>query len=73
MAGALLRYPIQPTGPSGRMLLGPGIGALSLGFAPVGHIAAGATWHFTAWYRDPQGPCAATYNASDVLSVTFSP
>lgn len=42
-------------------------------FPPAGHIAAGSTWHFAHWYRDPGGPCGSTYSTSSALSVTFTP
>lgn len=37
-----------------------------------GPIAAGETWNFQCWYRDPQGG-GANFNLSDGLSVIFCP
>ena len=57
------------------MIEGPGIVSTSLNFAnPLGHIMAGTTYAFQAWYRDPNGgPCGQTANASNALAVTFTP
>ena len=38
-----------------------------------GQIAAGATWYFQFWYRDPFGPGGSGFNLSDGLVATFVP
>ncbi len=69
----LFRYlPPQNSGALGQIVLGPGIVAHSQSFPPAGHIVAGATWHFQAWYRDPTGPCGTAFNLSNALAVTFT-
>jgi hypothetical protein len=41
---------------------------------PAGaQIAAGETWHFQAWFRDPSGPCGMGSNLTNALRVTFAP
>jgi hypothetical protein len=70
----LFRYPIQNAGPSGTLTLGPGIIAYSCGtFTPNGCIQPGFTWNFQTWYRDPFGPCGATFNFSSAVQATFAP
>ena len=36
-------------------------------------ITPGSTWHFQAWYRDPNGPGGSGSNLSDALTATFCP
>jgi len=36
-------------------------------------ITPGSTWHFQAWYRDPNGPGGSGANLSDALTATFCP
>lgn len=36
-------------------------------------LAAGQTWSCQVWYRDVGGPCGATSNLSNALTVTFVP
>jgi hypothetical protein len=70
----LFRYPIQNAGPAGILTLGPGIIATSCAsFTPSGCIQPGFTWNFQAWYRDPLGPCGATFNFSSAVQATFVP
>ncbi|MCK6447630.1 MAG: right-handed parallel beta-helix repeat-containing protein [Planctomycetes bacterium] len=38
-----------------------------------GKLHAGTTYHFQAWFRDPNGPCGSTYNTSNALSITYTP
>ena len=40
--------------------------------APAGQIAAGSTWNFQAWYRDPAAG-GASFNLSDGYQVNFTP
>ena len=37
-----------------------------------GMIAAGGTWNFSFWYRDPDGQ-PQTWNFSDALEIAFTP
>ena len=69
----LRRFPLQQADATGYFLQGPGLVALSQTFAPVHQIAAGQTWNFQCWYRDPVGPCANTTNLSNGVSVAFTP
>jgi hypothetical protein len=39
---------------------------------PAGHISAGQSWGFMAWYRDPAAG-GAFFNGSDALSTTWCP
>ncbi|MDA1265319.1 MAG: right-handed parallel beta-helix repeat-containing protein [Planctomycetota bacterium] len=72
-ASGIFRYGVQNTGSQGVLTLGPGITSLSQQFAMSGHIAAGETWHFQVWHRDPQGPCGSGTNFSNAIAVTFTP
>ncbi|MCP3917522.1 MAG: hypothetical protein GY711_18415 [bacterium] len=73
VGGGLHRY-IPPfiTDAAGAATVGPMVG-LSLGLPPAGNIVALSTWSFQAWYRDPGGPCGATSNVTNAVSVTFTP
>ena len=54
--------------------IGPGIAAFSqANFGLLGHIAAGQTWNYQCWYRNPFGPCGSNFNLSNALQVTFQP
>jgi len=73
-AGQVYRYPIQFASPAGTMQQGPGLAAYSLTHFPVvGHITPGSSFRFQAWFRDPTGPCASSFNLSNAVSVTFGP
>ena len=76
-AGGLgvFRYlPLIHSGALGTARLGPGIIARSQSFSAEGRIAAGQTWNFQLWYRDPMGsPCGARFNLTNALSATFVP
>jgi hypothetical protein len=67
------RFQIRTSDADGRFVEGPGIVAHSAGFPSAGHIDAGETWHFQAWYRDPAGPCGNNFNLSHGISVPFGP
>ena len=75
----IFRYaPVQNSGPTGTLVLGPGIVARSQSFAPAGRIQAGQTWNFQAWFRDPAGPCGSGFNHLErrggvVRSLTAGP
>ena len=70
----IFRYnPVQNSGSSGYLTLGPGIVTRSQSFPTNGHIDPGETWYFQGWYRDPMGPCGTAFNLSNGLAVTFAP
>ncbi|MCP3914504.1 MAG: hypothetical protein GY711_02980 [bacterium] len=67
------RFPVQNSGASGVMEGGPGIIDAACGlFPPSGCIAAGSTWNFQCWFRDPPGPCGGQWNYSNGWSVEFT-
>lgn len=72
-AGGVFRYSIQfPVLQA--IALGPGIVMQSHSrFTTLGHIAAGDTWNFQAWYRDPNGACGSSFNFSNAIAVQFAP
>lgn len=72
-AVGLFRYPIAAADAQGALALGPGVVAASQAFGAAGTIAAGCTWHFQAWFRDPGGPCGMGANTSNAYTVTFRP
>jgi hypothetical protein len=69
---SLYRFPARPTGGSGGWTETGVAGFSCTTFPAPGCIAAGSTWNFQGWYRDPGGPCA-TSNLSNSWSVMFTP
>jgi hypothetical protein len=65
--------PPQSSGAGGVLDLGPGVVGLSSSLPAGAQIAAGETWHFQAWFRDPSGPCGMGSNLTNALRVTFAP
>lgn len=72
-AGVFRFHPPQSSGTEGVMSLGPGVVGLSHSGSAAGWIAAGQTWHFQAWSRDPSGPCGGGTNLTNALRVDFVP
>ncbi len=66
VGGAIVRLAIQPATSNGVVSFGPDL-------AQSGAWIAGQTLHFQAWYRDPSGPCGATFNLSQALSISMTP
>lgn len=62
---SLVRLPLRRSDATGSVTQSSGSFAL-------GTFTPGETWNFQYWYRD-SGSCAAGYNASNALSVTFTP
>ena len=72
-AAGLYRSPVSNSGSAGVLVQGPGIVAHSLSnFPSAGQIAAGQTWNFQGWHRDPFSPCGTGFNVSNAYSVTFA-
>lgn len=70
----LFRFPFINAGPAGALRLPPDlVSYCNQTFPATGHLTAGATWHFQAWYRDPHGPCGAFFNTTNSYSVAFVP
>lgn len=71
----LNRFPVRQSDGSGAFAEGPGLVAYSGANFPLsGHIAAGTTFFFQGWYRDPGGPCGVSnFNLSNALAVRFVP
>jgi hypothetical protein len=68
VGGSLYRLPVLVTGS-----LGEGAHTLDFGALPTGgDIAAGSSWNFQFWFRDPSGGPAG-FNVSDALAATFCP
>lgn len=67
------RYPIMAANGAGVATLGPGqvVSFATGNFGAGGVPGVGATWHYQAWYRDPAGPCGATFNFSNALTVIW--
>lgn len=72
-AAGVYRFPVSNSGSAGVLVEGPGIVTHSLSnFPPAGQIAAGQTWNFQGWHRDPFSPCGTGFNVSNAYSVTFT-
>lgn len=67
IGGALTRYPILQANAAGEINLGPNEVVSQAIVTPQ----AGETWYYQTFYRDPMGPCGATFNASNAMSVTW--
>ena len=66
VAGAIKRFTVQVSDPSGNTNWTGGLGATG-GWAP------GDTRYFQIWYRDPSGgPCASGFNLSNGVQVQFT-
>jgi FG-GAP repeat len=74
VGGGLYRFNVRLANGTGVLTEGPGIVAWTqANLPPAGGIDPGETWRFQCWFRDPNGPCGATYNASSAVAVTFTP
>ncbi len=70
----LFRFMVQNSGTTGSFGYGPGqIEWVKNNLDGSGWITPGSTWRFQAWFRDPSGPCGATFNTSNALEVVFTP
>jgi hypothetical protein len=73
-SSGLRRFAAHSSGAAGEIDEGPGIVAYTQAhFPPASQVQAGETWNFQCYYRDPTGPCGATYNFSNGFAVTFTP
>ena len=66
VSGSIQRLAVVFTDGSGAAAWGPGI-ASSQGWN------SGDSRNFQVWYRDPAGPCGASFNTSSGVSITFQP
>ncbi|MCC6406151.1 MAG: PQQ-binding-like beta-propeller repeat protein [Planctomycetes bacterium] len=69
----VFRFPVGNSGPNGSFELANIVAYANSTFPAGGQIAAGSTWNFQGWTRDPNGPCGATFNTTNAYSVTFVP
>ncbi|MCE9596111.1 MAG: PQQ-like beta-propeller repeat protein [Planctomycetes bacterium] len=69
----LFRFPLSKASASGSFELANVASYANTQFPASGHIAAGSTWNFQGWFRDPAGPCGAAFNTTNAYSVTFLP
>jgi hypothetical protein len=74
LASPTLRWPLTMSNAFGSVSYGPNLSSQSLvRFGPSGHLAAGTTWGFQTWFRDPTGPCGDLTNLSSAVRATFTP
>jgi hypothetical protein len=72
-SAGLYRLPVQNSGASGVIAIGPGLVAFTAShFPPPGQIQAGQTWKMQVMYRDPAGPCGSGFNLTNALSIRFA-
>lgn len=68
------RFPLATSGAAGSFAMPTDlVDYCNQHFGVAGHITPGATWHFQAWYRDPNGPCGTNFNTTNSYSVVFTP
>jgi len=74
IGGQLVRYPIRQSNAAGEFQLGPGeVVSIAQNFPAGFQPQPGDTWNYQTFYRDPTGPCGATFNTTNALSVTWEP
>jgi len=71
--GTLWRFNVINSGPFGILTLPDVFGHSIANFGTSGQLAAGQTWNFQGWYRDPGGPCGSSFNLTQAKSITFTP
>ena len=72
IGGGLQHYPVRKADSAGQLQYGPGeivslAASFPMGFQPL----PGETWYYQVFYLDPQGPCGATFNATEAVSVLW--
>ncbi|MFT5151588.1 MAG: hypothetical protein ACI841_001575, partial [Planctomycetota bacterium] len=75
-AGSLGLHRLGPPAPfdtSGDLSRWLDLTAPPAGSGGLGSIAAGSSWYFQCWYRDPFGPGGSGFNLSNGLGVSFCP
>ncbi|MFT5153006.1 MAG: hypothetical protein ACI841_003005, partial [Planctomycetota bacterium] len=71
--GTTNRFPVLNSGATGVISFSSVVGYSLTSFPASGQIAAGSTWNFQGWFRDPAGPCGTAYNLSQGLTILFTP
>ncbi|MEE8468808.1 MAG: hypothetical protein V3T22_10145, partial [Planctomycetota bacterium] len=71
--GSLKRFFVNQSDATGTTVYSGVVSYANANFPAGFQIAAGSTWHFQDWYRDPAGPCGFGSNVTSALSVTFKP
>ncbi len=66
VGGGIQRLGVVVSSQTGSAAFGPGLVA-------TGAWNSGDVRNFQVWYRDQAGPCAAGFNTSNALQVTFTP
>lgn len=67
----LIRLPVGVSDPAGTLTL-PAVISTAQGIVPAS-LAAGSTWNFQGWYRDPAAPCGNGVNLTNALKVVIIP
>lgn len=62
---------VDPPGPSQPTSISTSVSIAN--HPPLGTVSPGDTKCYQYWYRDPSGPCGATFNLSSALSVIWQP
>ena len=72
IGGGVQAYPARRASATGEAQYGPGeIIALSRSLPSGFQPAPGETWYYQVLYRDPAGPCGASFNTTNALSVLW--
>lgn len=72
IGGSLKRYPVKQSDSAGNFTLGPNeVVSFAANFPPGFQPLPGDTWYYQAFYRDPFGPCGATFNTTNAMSVLW--
>ncbi|TDJ74126.1 MAG: hypothetical protein E2O39_05125 [Planctomycetota bacterium] len=71
--GAFHRYPVMQANAAGTFAMNNVVSFANGTFPPSGALLPGTTWNFQGWYRDPGGPCGASFNLTNAVEISVIP